>query len=105
MYYNGQGVLQNDARAFDYFRQAIGAPLAFQPHSLDITTRFLGESYNNLGIMYQAGIGTRRDLQKANQMYRRAVEFGAATASQNLKSLYQSTSGNGRKPIAFPDYR
>ena len=105
MYYSGQGTAQNDARAFDYFRQATRAPLAFQPHSLDITTRFLGESYNNLGIMYQAGIGTGQDLQKANQMYRRAVEFGAVTASQNLKSLYQSGSGDSRKPIAFPDFR
>ena len=105
MYYSGIGAQQNDLLAFDYFRQAANAPLAFQPHSLDITTRFLAESYNNLGIMYQAGIGTRQDSQKAGQMYRRAVEFGSASASRNLKSLYQPGADARRKALAIPDYR
>ena len=105
MYYSGMGAQQNDLLAFDYFRQAANAPLAFQPHSLDITTRFLAESYNNLGIMYQAGIGTRQDSQKAGQMYRRAMEFGSASASRNLESLYQSGADARRKALAIPDYR
>ena len=45
--------------AFDYFNRATRAPLAFQPHSLELTTRFLAESYRNLGLMYQAGLGFR----------------------------------------------
>jgi len=105
MYYSGEGAAQNDGLAFDYFQRAAQAPLAFQPHGLDITTRFLAESYNSLGIMYQGGIGTARNLQQADRMFRRALEFGSASAKRNLEKLYQTNSRPGRKPLAYPDYR
>ena len=103
MYYHGKGAARDDVLAFDYFRQATRAPLAFQPHALDITTRFLGESYNNLGIMYQAGYGTTSNTEKAEGMFRRALEFGSEEARKNLQTLRQPSSE--RKPLTYPDYR
>jgi curved DNA-binding protein CbpA/TPR repeat protein len=105
MYYSGEGAAQNDKLAFDYFRRATQAPLAFQPHGLDITTRFLAESYNSLGIMYQGGIGTSRNLQEADRMFRRALEFGSASARKNLEMLYQTKTRSGRMPLAYPEFR
>ncbi|MCP4432896.1 MAG: DnaJ domain-containing protein [Gammaproteobacteria bacterium] len=104
MYYTGEGVSQNDIQAFEYFLLATRAPLAFQPHSLEITTRFLGESFNSLGIMYQAGLGIRKNVSQASKMYRRAIEFGSTSARQNLKKVYQSGSKARRRIPAYPDY-
>ena len=92
MHYAGEGASQNDLQAFEYFEMATNAPLAFQPHSLELTTKFLAESYNNLGIMYQRGLGTRKNLKQASSMYRRAIEFGSLSAKQNLRKVYQSVT-------------
>jgi curved DNA-binding protein CbpA len=105
MYYSGEGAKQNDVLAFDYFQQATRAPLAFQPHNLGITTRFLAESYNNLGIMYQRGLGTHKNLQQADKMFRRATEFGSNSAEKNLASLYQAKTDSTRRSLAYPEYR
>ena len=102
MHYSGEGVEQNDALALDYFRQATQAPLAFQPHSLELTTRFLAESYNSLGIMYQLGLGTRKNLSRAAEMYRKADEFGSPSARQNLKLVYRADTSADRPILANP---
>ncbi len=104
MYYTGEGASQNDVQAFEYFLLATRAPLAFQPHSLEITTRFLGESFNSLGIMYQTGLGIRKNVSQATEMYRRAIEFGSTGAKQNLKKVYQSGSNAKRRIPVYPDY-
>lgn len=105
MYYNGEGAVQNDRLALEYFLQATQAPLAYQPHNLEITTRFLAESYNNLGIMYQGGFGTSRDFRQAEKMFRRAVEFGSSNAVKNLSLLKKFGGRATRKPLSYPDYR
>lgn len=105
MYYAGDGVERNDILAFDYFQKATRAPLAFQPHSLQLVTQYLAESYNNLGIMYQGGYGVRRNLKKAREMYRKAVEYGSANAHNNLGGTSGSSTGAIRKTLAVPDYR
>ena len=102
MHYYGKGAAQNDALAFDYFHQATRAPLAFQPHNLELTTSFLAESYNNLGIMYQGGLGTGIDLGRAAEMYRKADEFGSTGARQNLKWVYLPDKGTTRRKLANP---
>ena len=102
MHYSGEVAEQNDALAFDYFQQATRAPLAFQPHNLEMTTRFLAESYNSLGIMYQGGLGTRKNLGLAAEMYRKAEEFGSASARQNLKLVYRSEINPARRKLANP---
>jgi curved DNA-binding protein CbpA len=101
MHYSGVGAEQNDALAFNYFQQATRAPLAFQPHDLEVTTRFLAESYNSLGILYQDGIGTRKNRERAAEMFRQAANFGAPDARRNLKLIYQGGS-SVRRELANP---
>ncbi len=95
MYFMGEGVSQDQTLAFEYFQHATKAPLAFQPHSLELTTRFLAASYNSLGIMYQAGLGTQKDIKQARDMYRRAEEFGSENAHN---------TGTDRASPVYPDY-
>jgi curved DNA-binding protein CbpA len=102
MHYSGEGTEQNDTLAFDYFLQATQAPLAFQPHDLELTTRFLGESYNSLGIMYQGGLGTRKNLGHAVEMYRKAEEFGSSSARRNLNQVYRPDINTIRPKLANP---
>ena len=104
LYYVGAGGSRSDVLALAYFEQAIKAPLAFQPHSLQLTTKFLAESYNNLGIMYQSGFGTKRNLKKAYEMYSRGAEFGSSKAKLNLKTVYDSGAGAERGRLAEPIY-
>jgi TPR repeat protein len=104
MHYVGVGVRQSDLLALDYFELATRTPLAFQPHSLQLTTEFLAESYNNLGIMHQGGYGTRRNTKKAVEMYRKAVEFGSKGAQRNLATIYTQGANNERRTLTNPVY-
>ncbi len=104
MYYSGEGVTQSDLLALENFQRAVNAPLAFQPHSLELTTKFLAEAYNGLGVMYQYGYGTAKNLPKAREMYLRGEEFGSANASRNLKLLYSAAAANQRSRLAEPLY-
>jgi TPR repeat protein len=104
MYYIGVGVEQNDLLALDYFELATRTPLAFQPHSLQLTTEFLAESYNNLGIMYQGGYGTKRNAKKALEMYRKAVEFGSNNAQRNLGTVHTQNTNDERRTLSNPSY-
>jgi TPR repeat protein len=104
MYYTGEGVEQNDLQARDYFELATRAPLAFQPHKLQLATRFLAESYNNLGIIYEAGYGTRKNLKLATRMYNKGAEFGSDNAKRNLRNMHKASAGEKRKTLQKPDY-
>ena len=104
-HFTGNGAARDPALAFDYFNRAARAPLAFQPHSLELTTRFLAESYRNLGLMYQSGIGTPRNFNRAQEMYRKAVEFGSTRAKRNLDKVYSSGDNSNPVELVFPDYR
>jgi len=104
MHYVGVGIEQNDVLAIDYFDLATRTPLAFQPHSLQLTTQYLAESYNNLGIMYQGGYGTKRNTKKALEMYRKAIEFGSENAQQNLRRVHTLSTNTKRRPLAGPAY-
>ena len=105
MHYIGKGVNQNDLLALEYFELAIRAPLAFQPHSLNLTTVYLAESYNNLGIMYQNGYGTEKNLKMASDMYRKGAEFGSKNARLNLAAVYTQGADTDRKRLAKPNYQ
>ena len=61
-YETGEGVPQNTGRAFALYREAAaqGAP----------------EAEYQLGLMYELGIGTERDVHAANYWYERAVGQG-----------------------------
>jgi hypothetical protein len=105
MHYSGVGVEQSDLLAIDYFGLATETPLAFQPHSLHLTTEFLAESYNNLGIMYQNGYGTKRNTKKALEMYRKATKFGSENAQRNLRTIHSQSTNNERRILASPTYQ
>ncbi|MEM7562149.1 MAG: DnaJ domain-containing protein [Pseudomonadota bacterium] len=104
MYYTGTGVDQNDILAIENFERATRAPLAFQPHSLQQTTQFLAESYNSLGIMYQAGLGTRKDLSKARQMFKKGEKFGSKRATENLAAFNKNSNTRQRSALLEPRY-
>jgi len=105
MYYSGEGVKQNDLMALEYFELASQAPLAFQPHNLKLTTEYLAESYNNLGIIYQEGYGTKQDMKIAFDMYSKAAEFGSKNAKINLQTMRTRRTDTARKELAKPVYK
>ena len=51
------------------------------------------EAMNNIGILYNKGLGVEQDEAMAASWYRRAAEIGFANAQFNLANLYYS--GNG----------
>ena len=105
MYYSGLGVKQDDSLAFQYFQLAVKAPLAYQPHNLNLASGYLAEAYNNLGIMYQNGYGTKQNLKTALNMYHKAVEFGSDNAKLNIRTASSPTGLGYRKPLVKPVYR
>ncbi len=105
MYYSGLGVEQDDSLAFQYFQLAVRAPLAYQPHNLNLASAYLAEAYNNLGIMYQNGYGTKQNTQTALTMYRKAVEFGSDRAKLNIRAAYSGDEVVQRRPLVKPGYR
>lgn len=84
IYLTGLGGEQDDHKAFQYFTQAVKAPLASQPHSLTVASKWLAESYNSLGILYLGGYGTTKNQHKARGMFRQAVKYGSANQVKNL---------------------
>jgi len=79
MYYNGQGVPQNDEEAVQWFRKA-----AVKGHA---------RAENNLGGLYMEGRGVPRDNKEAAKWYRRAAEQGLAQAQYNLGFMYGKGAG------------
>lgn len=105
LYFTGKGLERDMYLAFTYFRRATEAPLAFQPHSLELITKFLAESYRNLGIMYQHGLGVGKNSYTASQMFRRAVEFGSFGARENLRVMNKLGAVDGEVSIVYPDFQ
>lgn len=101
MYLNGVGVDSNDRRALYYFHQVTETSLVAQPQDLFLVTRWLGQAYNNLGIMYLAGFGSGQNPAMAQQMFVKAREYGASSPTSQL-------GGKGladlRQLIAKPDF-
>ena len=79
LYYNGQGLTQNNAEALKWYRLA-----AEQAH---------GDAQLNLGAMYRNGQGVPEDFVKAAKWYRLAAEQGNAIAQDNLGILYYFGDG------------
>ncbi len=75
MYSNGQGVSQDYAEAFRWYRRA-----AEQGNAL---------GQISLGIMYEAGQGVNQDYAEAVRWYRRAAEQGDAEGQSNLGNMYR----------------
>ena len=50
------------------------------------------KAQNNLGVMYEKGLGVHQDYTQAMKWYRKAAEQGAAAAQYNLGLLYANDS-------------
>lgn len=84
-YLLGQGVPQNDSKAFDYFLKA-----ADQDNS--------PYAQNEVAYMYAAGKGTPQNYVKAFQYYQKAANQGVASAEFNLGLLYIHGLGTAQNP-------
>lgn len=104
MYLSGTGCPQDDRKALYYFEQAVNSPLASQPHSLSLTTKWLSESYYALGVMYLGGYGTQKNERKARQMFTLALQYGASERSNNPVMSAGVNRSNLRDLISLPDY-
>ena len=77
LYYNGQGVPQDNGQAAAWFRKA-----ADQGHR---------EAQYMLGFSWHNGQGVPKDLTQAAAWYRKAADQGDARAKYNLGVLYDNS--------------
>ena len=79
LYYNGQGVPQNNAEAFRWYR------LSAQQGNVD--------GQGNLGWMFEYGLGVAQDFSRAAKWYKRAADQGDGWAQNSLGVLYYHGQG------------
>jgi TPR repeat protein len=98
MYADGDGVPQNDLRAFDYFSQIANTYPDENPGSP--RARFVAGAFVALGRYYLAGIPNseiKPDTERAREMFAYAASFfGDADAQYQLGRLY--LDGKPRDP-------
>jgi len=51
------------------------------------------EAINNIGVLYNKGLGVEKSPAKAAEWYQRSAEFGYPNAQFNLANLYYSGDG------------
>lgn len=95
MYAAGEGVPQNDLRAFQYFSRIADAHAEDSPDLPQ--ARFVSNAFVQLGHYYLEGIPNSRvkaDPDRAREMYAYAASyFGDADAQYSLARLYLDGSG------------
>lgn len=100
MYADGDGVAEDDQRAFDYFRQIANAHADDNPHSQMASV--YSNAFVQLGNYYKSGIpGSKveKNYGEAARMYMHAATyFGDADAQYNLARMYLEGSGVPRDP-------
>jgi hypothetical protein len=79
MYFNGQGVDQDDMEAARWYKMAAEQGLA--------------NAQYNLGVMYAAAQGVDKDDKEAVRWYRAAAEQGHSDAGFNLAVMYATGHG------------
>lgn len=79
LYFNGQGVPQNDAEAVKWFRKAADQGDSFAQH--------------NLGVIYDTGRGVPQDPVEAVKWYQMAADHGLADAQYDLGQMYANGHG------------
>jgi len=72
-------VAHDDAQAAEWYRMA--------------ADQGFGRAQNNLGALYEHGVGVAQDLAAAARWYRKAALQGHADAEYNLGRLYADGSG------------
>ena len=73
MYYNGDGVAKDDAKAAEWYRKAAEQGNAFAQYKL--------------GEMYDKGEGVAKDTAKAKEWWQKAADQGNDAAQESLKLL------------------
>src|SRR4051794_25115646 len=102
MYANGDGVTQDDLRAFEYFSRIANAHAEDSPSAPEAA--IVAKAFVALGRYYLSGIPNTKiksDPERAREMFSYAASyFGNADAQYDLARLYLSGSGSSRD-----DYR
>ena len=83
MYQDALGVKKNNKKAAEWYSAAIA-------QGNEVTC--MG-AYNNLGYLYQYGIGLDADIDKAVECYGIAADFGDANGLYNLALCYENGTG------------
>jgi hypothetical protein len=98
MYATGEGVAQDNLRAFDYFSKVANAHAEDSPQAPQ--ARVIANAFVQLGHYYRDGIPDTRvkaDPNRAREMYAYAASyFGDADAQYNLARLYLNGEGAQR---------
>jgi len=100
MYAEGNGVAQNDLRAFEYFSKIANAHAEDSPAAPQAAV--VANAFVALGRYYLAGIPNSKikvDAERAREMFSYAASyFGNADAQYDLARLYLSGVGAPRDP-------
>lgn len=100
MYAEGDGVKQNDLRAFEYFSQIASRHAEDSP--VTAQSRYVANAFVALGQYYLGGIpnsSVRADPSRARQMFSYAASyFGDPDAQYHLARLYLDGNGAPRDP-------
>jgi TPR repeat protein len=100
MYAIGDGVAQDDTRAFDYFSKIANAHAEDSPSAPQ--AQIVANAFVALGRYYLAGIPNSKvkaDPERAREMFSYAASyFGNADAQYNLARLYLNGIGTQRDP-------
>ncbi len=101
MYAEGDGIKQDDLKAFEYFSEIADAHADDSPS--EPNARFVANAFVALGGYYKAGIpdtDVKADPARARQIYAYAASyFGDVDAQVNLARMYYAGEGGERDPI------
>ncbi|MEZ5840682.1 MAG: tetratricopeptide repeat protein [Hyphomicrobiales bacterium] len=101
MYADGDGVPENDQKAFEYFSQVANAHADDNPASPE--SRYTASAFVALGTYYLNGIrdsAVKPNVDRARQMYSYAASyFGDPDAQYNLARLYLDGSSGEADPM------
>jgi TPR repeat protein len=103
MYANGDGVTQDDLRAFDYFSQIANAHAEDSPSAPQ--SAIVANAFVALGRYYLNGIPNSKikpDQERAREMFSYAASyFGNADAQYDLARLYLKGVGSSRDDFRY----
>jgi TPR repeat protein len=100
MYAEGDGVKQNDLKAFHYFSRLASENADISPYSPQ--ARFVSNAFVAVGSYYQHGIANSKlkaDAERARDMYAYAASyFGDPDAQYRLARVYLEAKGDQKDP-------
>ena len=98
MYADGDGVVQDDLRAFEYFSRIVNAHANVSPSAPE--AQIVAKAFVALGRYYLTGIPNSKitaDPERAREMFSYAASyFGNADAQYELARLYLKNAGTSR---------